>query len=72
MAPITPSLSQALLEHTLDKIMSHKVLMSHLDDILEHNVQEMLDLCLAVRQLKSEHRITKKHAPTGKAFFFKS
>lgn len=33
---------------------------------LEKEIDEVLDICLAIRQLKSEHNLTKKHQPKGK------
>lgn len=68
MAPITPSLSQELLEHIKRGTMSQPMLTSYLDDVLEKKVEEMLSICAAVRQLKSENRVTRKHDPTGEIF----
>lgn len=36
-----------------------------MNDIIEQNVQEMLDISAAIRQLKSERQITRKHVPKG-------
>lgn len=36
-----------------------------IDESLEININEILDICFSIRQLKSEHNITKKHQPKG-------
>lgn len=41
-----------------------------IDDSAELAMEEILAICAAIRQLKSENNISKKHLPTGNFLIF--
>ena len=61
MAPLTPFLSEQLLEYFPDYIKTLDPVF--LDIELEKEINSILEMCMALRQFKSQHKITKKHEP---------
>lgn len=69
LEPFAPFVSQELRRHVHvggnDKQTTSFVPAEWISDALEYEVEEMLSICAAIRQLKSERGITRKHQPKG-------
>lgn len=70
LAAFAPFVSSELQQHIGQPAggVSHFEPERWLDDELEQSVGEMLAICAAIRQLKSERNITRKHQPMGESF----
>lgn len=63
LATFAPFVSQELQQHITAEWTF--TLADWLNEELEQDVNEMMTICAAIRQLKSEHNITRKHLPKG-------
>lgn len=61
MSPITPFISDELLQYFPK--FSEIIESNFINNDLEAEVNEILNVCLSIRQLKSQNQITKKHEP---------
>lgn len=68
MKQFTPFLCQELEQHLSAGVefVSH----TFIDEATEREIDEILSICSAIRQLKSENNISKKHQPTGKLLYY--
>lgn len=67
MKQFTPFLCQELEQHLASGVefLPHR----YIDDATEREIDEILSICSAIRQLKSENNISKKHQPTGEFLY---
>lgn len=61
MSPFTPFICEELLQY-LPQNLALKI-SSFRDEALESEVNEILNVCQSIRQLKSNNKITKAHSP---------
>lgn len=68
LAPFAPFVCQELHQHLGNTLSHNQTAFVDIDDWLNEplasDVNEMLSICAAIRQLQSEHGITRKHQPT--------